>query len=257
MFKTTDLTLELLIAGVLILTSVAMLILSFILPPDWLTSLRQFITTPGAVMDNIVKWAGSVLVVSLPLATAISYAVGVVAESVAREALEYWWHNAVKRKSLTRYFKANRDVLSKSPIFKKYADQPAPGQELVIRDADVLIGEMRFYVMMKHDKLYREIELHLNQLRIIRVLLFASLIGTLAMGMVLWRGLFSDRILGWSMLIFTTLLLIATARATHGRFERYCRAVERAYKALMINEIKAEEKQKNQDRKSWIQSLFK
>jgi len=253
MFKTTDLTLELLIAGVLVLISVSMLILSLILPPDWFANLSQFPKDPN--FDKIEKLIAPFLAVSLPLVIAVSYAVGLVSESVAREALEYGWHNAVKRESLTRYFKANRDVLSKSPILKKYANQPALGQELVIRDADVLIGEMRFYVMMKDDRLYKEVELHLNQLRIIRVLLFVLLIGALAMSIALWRGLFSDRTLGWSLLIFTTLLLIATARAIHARFHRYARAVERSYKALIADEIKSEEKQKVHEQESWLQSL--
>ena len=258
MFKTTDLTLELLIAGVLVLTSVAMLVFSIVAPPNWLDLLTQ-IRSDYNVADITDKVSVLFLAVSLPLATAISYAVGLVSEAVAREALEHWWHDAIKRKSLTEYFndKDNCAVLSKSPILKKYADQPVSGQKVVIRDASTLIGEMRFYVMMKDDRLYKEIELHLNQLRIIRVLLFALLIGALATGMALWRGLFSDRMLGWSLLIFTTLLLMATARATQGRFYRYARAVERSYKALIEEEIKAEEKQKNHQQKSWFSSLFK
>lgn len=240
MFKTTDLTLELLVGGVLILTSVVILVFSVVAPPNWLGLLAQ-IRSDYNVADISDKMSVLFLAVSLPLATAISYAIGLVAETVAREALEYWWHNAVKRKSLEEYFKAHFDVLSRSPILKKYASRIAPEKE-VGRRADVLIGEMRFYVMMKDERLYREIELHLNQLRIMRVLLFALL--------------FSSKTLEVSFLVVNGLLSLATARAIHSRFHRYCRAVERSYQALMIDEIKIEEKQKNQDRKSWIQSLL-
>jgi hypothetical protein len=169
MFKTTDLTLELFIAGVLILTSVSMLILSLILPPNWLAILSQFPKDPN--FDNIEKLIAPFLAVSLPLVIAFSYAVGLVAEAVAREALEYWWHNAVKRKSLEEYVKAHGDVFFKSSILKKYARQIGTEKKPDL-DADVLIGEMRFYVMMKDKRLYKEIELHLNQMRITRVFLF-------------------------------------------------------------------------------------
>jgi hypothetical protein len=218
--ETTKLTVEYLIVGILI--CLAIIFLVFNIAPwnmDGLTKL--FLADPSILSASLI------IIIFLP----ISYGVGLVAEYVGLVMYEGLMRK-VKKARFPIFIEANLDWITKSPLLEKYVrkDQPVPDDA-----GEKSYGEMRFYVLMNNAALYAEIESHINQARIIRVLSLAEVIFILGfVAHVMKNGLTSFSSLG---ILLVAILLIFTFKAIKSRFDRYCRAIERSFKVLSQAEI--------------------
>jgi hypothetical protein len=89
---------------------------------------------------------------------------------------------------------------------------------------------------MKNSALYEEIESQLNRLRVIRILFWVEVILTIS-GVVYAITHFSG---DWSVVVIP-LVPLATAGFTIwaiiDRYNRYCRAVERSYTVLCLDQL--------------------
>jgi hypothetical protein len=98
---------------------------------------------------------------------------------------------------------------------------------------------MRFYVMNHSPSLSAEISAQISRFRLIRALFLVEVILLVAV-MRLVRGNPSNL---WSAaLLMIAVIALANYYAVRSRFGRYCRAVERSYKVLMIEPKKAQAK---------------
>lgn len=230
MFKSTDLLIELLIAGLLILCAIGLFIFS-VLPEASIQEILKALK----VQDN--RWILGVLAIP---ALALAYAMGVISETVSRYMFE-WWLESIKQKRLAKYFMDNHALLSQTPLFAKYADIDPQKVTKVTIDDDQMTGKMRFFVMMKNDKLHREIEGQLNQLRVTRVLFVFLVITFFSLVISVMRLCFNRQSGALSvaliaLLVVTIVFSAANLKAIYDRFNRYCRAVERSYLVLLMDE---------------------
>ncbi|MCI0489164.1 MAG: hypothetical protein L0229_21435, partial [Blastocatellia bacterium] len=124
-------------------------------------------------------------------------------------------------------------LLAKSPILDEYALASAEELDEKLKNtAAACIGEMRFYVMMKDSTLYAEIDSQISRFRLVRILFLVELILFIA---IIWQW---HRGLGFILKCSVPLAIIAFFNliAIGARFNRYCRAVERTYKAIMLDQ---------------------
>ena len=217
--ETTKLIVEYLIIGLLICLSIIFLIFN-IFPNDiqsvWLT-ITQYPSLVGAGVIGML----------LPIA----YGVGMVVEYLGMIPYEGRF-NVVKEKRFPIYIEQNLDWLTKTPLFKKF---PKDHLAIPIGTGRKLYGEMRFFVLMNNAYLYAEIERHHNQIRILRVLTFVEtfiIVGLIVQFVT--KGISSPAL---ATLVAFILLLISNIGAILYRFNHYCRAIERSYKVLSLDEL--------------------
>ncbi len=213
--KTTVLIVEFLVAGTLVVLAVGVFLSCFF----------------QSEMQRALTWLNQYQDLAAPLATiifvAIAYSVGVLLESIGLELFE-WKLDEIKTERMKKYLKENQKDLKNSSIFNEYAGDP----EKISKDQAVSwMGDMRFYVLMKSPTLYEEIESQINRLRLVRVSFLAEFILIVAVILRLRQNpsLFLDCIL-----LFLMITAILTVWAIMKRFHRYCRAIERSYKMLVL-----------------------
>jgi hypothetical protein len=222
MLNHTNLLVEFLIAGVLILYAVLLLVFS-VLPVSAMLEVIQWFAANMANLDKLFAF-------SLIPTIALAYAFGMLTEIATRSLFDRWLL-AVRRRHVTQFFSANRDLLAPDLLFQPYA--ATDPQTALIKDKDIL-GQMRFVVLMKSERLYTEIEYQINQMRVLRVLLvFLAVIG-LALAILLARQLMSAFTpLAICGVILTAGLFALDLVAIRSRYTRYFRAIEFSYKALL------------------------
>jgi hypothetical protein len=95
------------------------------------------------------------------------------------------------------------------------------------------IGKMRFYVMGHSERLYTDISDQISRFRVIRALVWVELILLFA---VYNRLSYDPSELWTAVKWFIIIILIVNFFAIYSRFGRYCRAVERSYLILLIDQ---------------------
>ena len=218
--ETTKLTVEYLIVGILI--SLAIVFLVFNIMPDETGNLFQQIVS---VESGI---SASLLIVFLP----VSYGVGLVAEFLGLIMYEGQMRK-VEEKRFPKYIQDNTDWIKNSPLLEKYAQK----NRAIPKDSgEKTYGEMRFFILMNNSALYSEVESHINQARIIRVLTISELIFILGFGIRFFtQGFVLSNIVG---ILVVIAFLAANVLAIISRFERYCRSIERSFKVLTLANAK-------------------
>lgn len=267
--KTTEIMVEFLIAGILILLSLLFCCMSWF--PVELQTLFVHVV-------NSQSWLTSAPFL-LVIFMSIAYGLGILSEFIGRAIFERM-HDFVKKGRLQKYIEKCdsdcREIFDKSPILQKFKPsepdssesdskrnavrgksrfQPLPylwqrcvfyskwiGEKVLRKssedgqsgsnDLDISVfGTMRFYVLMKSSALYEEIESQLNRLRVIRILFLVEVILLLAIVPPFFQN--PSWFLG--LIGFALICLAATTlRAIWVRFNRYCRALERSYMVLRL-----------------------
>jgi hypothetical protein len=218
--KTTVLIIEYLFGGVLVLLALMLLVASLF--PPLMGALGSFL--------RHCEFPDSIRSILAIIFAAVVYGVGLISEYVGGEIFE-WWLKRIKRARLAKYLRKNYANLGKSTILAEYAAVPLE-QISVTEEAIELIGAMRFHVMMESPELYQEIESQINRFRLVRVLFLVEVIVVLAMTIQMLRV--PSPILV-CLLVLVLVLAVANVSAVKRRFERYCRAVERSYKVLVLD----------------------
>lgn len=220
--KTTSLFIEYLLAGVLVM--VALVILAASVFPIQIKE----------ILDYFEQYRS--LPVSVLLATlfvSIAYGIGILTEF-----LGFWlfegFHDNIKKKRMAEYLKDLKEDnvdLARSPILKKL--EGVPPDEITKKQARSCIGPMRFYVMKENPNLYHDIEYQLHRLRLIRILFIAEVIIMVAVAWQLKQNASKPLL---SVLVFFIVTVTITFMAIKHYFNRYCRSVERSYKALVFDQ---------------------
>jgi len=219
--NTTAIMVEALIAGILVLLALLLLAMSVF---------------PSEVQTFFIKISNSQSLLAeaplLVIVIAIAYGFGVLFEFIGLIAFE-WWFDKIKRNRLIEYLNSNRSIIAGSPILKKYVNSSSKKVDVKEEEARSCIGTMRFYVLMKNSALYSEIESQMNRLRLIRVLFLVELILLFAIGGQLLQKFSLSMFSLWMLVV---VIAIANIEAIRKRFHRYCRAIERSYQLLMLEQ---------------------
>lgn len=226
MLSHTSLLVEFLIAGQLVLY--AFLLLTVSLLPDALQrELLDWLNSNLLALDRLLP------LLALP-AISLAYGLGMLAEIATRTLFDRLLVR-IRLHRLGAFSRANAGLLASDPLFRPYAG--ADPDKVTIKDTS-LIGDLRFVVMHKSERLYKEIEAQINQLRILRVLFVFLALTALALVVLLVRqiaGLLTGLVTGGAVLI--AVLLLLDFFAIRNRYDRYCRAVVLSYKALLLDKI--------------------
>lgn len=224
MLSHTSLLVEFLIAGQLVLYAFLLLTVS-LLPTSLQHELLTWLNNNMFAMDELLP------LLALP-AISLAYGLGMLAEIATRTLFDRLLVK-LRLHRLGAFFRANAGLLASDPLFRLYAG--ADPDKVTIKDT-ALIGDLRFVVMHKSERLYKEIESQINQLRILRVLFVFLLLTALALVVLLARqitGALTGLITGGTVLI--AVLLLLDFFAIRSRYDRYCRAVVLSYKALLLD----------------------
>lgn len=224
--KTSALILELLVGGILVSFSIGLLIFS-ISPAEvqlMLARFNQLQSIPGKEAFFAAIF------------TATVYGIGLISESCEMAIFERWL-DQIKRDRLKKFIERNRSIFKDDEVLCGYAalldnNESEEFNKKIKADGPSSIREMRFYVLMKSPPLYGEIESQIGRGRLIRILLFAEVILFIAISVFLFRKYSSASIAILGVIIF---LGFATVMAVKFRFERYCRSIERGYKAIKLD----------------------
>jgi len=243
--QTTVLIVEFLIAGALV--SLALVVFAYSFFPDQTQDIFDVLVQyqlpstedqyQSAEPPSIVYVPIAVLLTTIFIA--IAYGVGILFEYIGLTLFE-GWHDEIKRDHMKKYLKELEDDkvdLSKSPILRKFEGKSP--EEITKEQARSCIGPMRFYVLMKSPELYQDIASQLHRLRLIRIMFFVEFILMVAVAWQVLRNLTSKEIPSLPLmftLVFLLIVLITNFKAILSRFSRYCRAVERSYKALLVDQ---------------------
>ncbi len=222
--ETTKLTVEYLIVGVLIFLAILFLAYS-IAPAEIESILQSIIQFPAFVGTGFV-----VIILS------ISYGIGLVVEYLGLLMYEKQL-KTIKDKRFPIYIQQNLDWIKGSPLLGKFSKKD---QSTLKGTGDLIYGDMRFYILMNSSSLYAEVETHLNQARILRVLTIAEIISIL--GFVIQLITNGINLLSLVFLVTVLVFFVMNIRAIINRFERYCRAVERSFKVLSLSEAHQQSK---------------
>ena len=216
--ETTKLIVEYLIIGLLTCLSILFLIFN-VMPADVQTIWLAF--SQNSSLTGITMVA-----MLLPAA----YGSGLIVEYLGMLPFESQF-DVVKERRFPAYVQQNLAWLSKNSLFKN----SIPDLRSLPKNAGRrMYGEMRFFVLMNSALLYQEIERHLNQVRILRsltIVVFFFIVGMIVR--LVTSGVSILSVLG---LLAFILLLIFNIRAILHRFNQYCRAIERSFKALVIDD---------------------
>jgi hypothetical protein len=214
---TTKLIVEYLIIGILVVLSIVFLVFN-ISPQEFIPVVD--LMNPNASLIGTTAF----IIILLPIA----YGIGIVAEYLGMLLYE-WRFNAVKEKRFSPFVERNFSWLLKEELFKDLVkkDRPVPAG-IGLK----LYGEMRFFILMNSTYLYAEVERQLNQVRILRSFTIAEIIFVLGFAVqLIMGGNFVSASIG---LISMILLIVSNIAAVDYRFNHYCRAIERSYKALKL-----------------------
>lgn len=220
MFKSIDLHLELSIVGILILSAIVVLFFSFF--PGALKEILDFME------DEIHK--PILIALTIPV-LAFAYAIGLIAETLSRCVFDRW-HEHIKSKRMKKFILNNQALLFSNPFFRD--NSKTETKDAKIKEG--IYGELRFFVMMKSEQLYKEIAAQLNQLRVIRVLFIFLSLSLIALGVLSIRQPGSSPEIFIPLTVLTLIFWLANIWAINERFNRYCRAIERSYKTLLVDE---------------------
>lgn len=226
--RTTMLYVEFLVGGILVL--LALIFLGISIFPSMENPIMNLFEQKGYLSASILL---------SPILVAAAYAIGVFSEYFTRSLFENKL-DEIKVMRTKTYLKENYCRLWRSPILAEYLRVPPKkiDEKIDIEEARKCIGPMRYYVMMENSELYREIESHLHKLRLARTQFLVVVILMLAVFFRLQRALHlqsDDSLVLVIVLEFLALAAIATFKAVMDRSDRYCRAVERSYRALVLD----------------------
>lgn len=231
--KTTALIIEFLVGGMLFLFSI--IFLSYCLDPQNIDNLYTF-------FQNNKEYA----ILITMLVTALSYALGIIVEPISRIIFENLIQIFICKKRLIKYIKKHQKNIKHSPILKRYELsklQNIKSRQNFKRFLSAM-GEMRFYVLMKSEALYSEIESQLNRLRLIRVLVLVEIV---LFTSLIFQIINNSSQLLYFLLITISIILLLNVIAISNRLDRYYRAVERAYEALVFDQYGALANENNAD----------
>ena len=91
---------------------------------------------------------------------------------------------------------------------------------------------MRFYVLMKNPELYEDISSQLHRYRLLRMLFLAVVL--FIVGIAVQMIYESSPFLSCA-LMFLIVIAVLDVAVIYDRFNRYCRAIERSYTVLMLD----------------------
>jgi hypothetical protein len=222
---TTKLIVEYLVAGTLTIVAIALVAMSFF--PK---------VVPGTLTVQILE--ESTVAAQVGLATifvALAYALGIVVEYVGERCFE-WLMTRTKRKRMLKFLRDNEELLANSPILRPFL--PKGSKKGDVNELADCIGVMRFYVISHSTTLCAEIAAQINRFRLIRALFLVEVILLVAIVGQLVQDLTAA--LWWAALLLITAIAVANYFAVRSRFGRYCRAVERSYKVLLMDQIAAQ-----------------
>ncbi len=220
--KTTAIMIEILVAGVLIL--LALFLLAGSLFPSDMQSFLNDINKPA-------HWlAKTPFLILIFIFISVVYGLGLLFEFIGLISVE-WLLDIIKRRRIDNYYTKENELVSNKPILNKFQKSDSNKIKASYH------GEMRYYVRMKSSELYSIIEKELNWLRLTRVLFIVELI--LLAGIVV--KIAQNKVITISLLLFLFAILvvifIATGVVIFHRFGRYCRAIERSFKMLMLENV--------------------
>lgn len=218
---TTKLTVEFVISGVIIVLALFLLA----------GSIFPILGNTVALIESNSTWISANWALLAIIATSVCYGFGVISEYLGLITFE-WLLDRVKEKRLKGFISANPLLMQKSPLLSKYKTNN--GSEMRRKDISSFYGDMRFHVMMKNSRLYTEIEAYINRFLLIRVLFLAEII-VLVSFIIQFLNTHSTPTA--FALIFIALIAWANFYAVKYQFEYYCRAIERSYKALLIENV--------------------
>lgn len=223
--KTTALIIEFLVGGMLFLFSI--FFLSYCLDTQSIDNFYVF-------FQNYKEYAILITI----LVTAISYALGIIVEPISRIIFENLMQIFICKKRFIKYITKHQKNIKHSPILKRYEFKKLENMKSFQKYKSYLsaMGEMRFYVLMNSETLYSEIESQLNRLRLIRVLVLVEIVLLIS---VIFKIITDSSTLLYFLLIIISMLLIFNIIAISNRIDRYYRAVERAYEALVFDQYGA------------------
>jgi hypothetical protein len=236
---------ELLFAGLVITAAASFMIYSW-LPDATRTTLYQDVLSPPVAIDNVS---------AIALLSAVSYGVGLISDFAGIWCFEGLLNN-VKINRMHRYLIRNEGKLNKSRILahlqrltmvkiekgwlrtsrridriKKWLNKfkPYSTEEDSLLSA---LGNMRFHVLAKSPQVYAEIESQLWRLRFTRAVVFVQLL--LITGALAYLA---DSVLIRCLLLIPASLVVILVNIPHiqHRHRNYCRAIERAYRVLVLD----------------------
>jgi len=213
--KTTAMMIEFLIAGVMMLFSLIVLALSFF--PDSVMNLAYWIRFQHKWMNN--------LPFIILVFVSISYSFGIFIESFALHLFE----PTMKRIQRNRF---DHFIQAVEKINKKYLKKPVDLVDIQANPDRSFTGMVRYYVLQKNPLLYSEIEMQHHRLRLSRVFCLFSAIILLGIGYQ--YALQPTSISISSVFVLLILIVYRSIKTVRYRFERYCIAIERTYKALLL-----------------------
>jgi hypothetical protein len=155
--------------------------------------------------------------------TVIVYAIGVISEYFGFITFDPLY----TRRQKDRYkifYRTQKERLAKSPLGFYFN---SPGEE----NARKIYGEMRFFVMAHNALLSNEIDTQINRYRLIRVTFWADVVILLALFIQMIQKPTIILMAGMVLIIFIAVLNFFAIRS---RFDRYFKAIERAYLVLCL-----------------------
>jgi hypothetical protein len=225
--KTTVLLVEFLVAGALVSLVLGLCAYSFF-PDD-----------VERIFNNLFQCtSASIGILYATIFIAISYGAGILSEYIGLHIFE-GRHDEIKKDRIRTYVKKlqNENIhLEKNPIFRNLAE--VPPERITKKQARSCIGPMRFYVLKESPYLYQDIDSQLHRLRLIRIMVLVEVCLIVAIGWRLCYNLVVHHYFSAPLacaLIFFGGVIVVNYKAILDRFNRYCRAVERSYKALVFD----------------------
>lgn len=237
--KTTVLIVEFLVAGILV--SLAVVFCAYSIFSDDITGIfndfhQVFHDSTKETFNEYQNLPLSTSILVTTIFIAIAYGVGILSEYIGLSIFEGRL-DTIKKNRMRKYLKElkeNGADLEKNPILKKF--EGIPPEKITKKQAISCIGSMRFNVLKESPELYQDIASQLHRLRLIRILFLVEVILLVGIVCLVGRSLLNGdfSLLSMGALIFFGAVAYANFRAIMSRFDRYCRAVERSYKALMF-----------------------
>jgi hypothetical protein len=224
--KTTEMMVEFLIAGILILCSVLFLTLSIF--PDYTEQLFNYFGSKDFSLTQVSLFMSVFL--------AVSYGLGVLSETVGLWPFESLLN--LIRKYNREKIEDTHDTMLKLKVFNKVEE----------KDSDSYTGLMRLFVLKKsnEDALYSEIMSQLNRMRLIRVLFITEVIFLIGCCFNIMHRFDNAAWFLWalviSIIISSSAIILATHRESYRdfmKFVRSCLTNWRSYTILFLFIIQA------------------
>ncbi len=216
--KTTSLTVDFLVSGVLLLVALVLAV-------------------PGLPSQALTLGAGSTGWVKAPFFAvaliSITYGFGIFFEYLGLILYENR-HKRMKTKRCKAFIRKLQEhsiLLKRDPF--QLAKLDMTKQSDIDTAQDWYTGTLRYFVKNASAELYAEVELQLRRMRIMRVL---SIVEVILMVAVISHAitLKLDLYAAVLLFLFLALLFFRTSRGITYRFERYDESIERAYMVLAL-----------------------